>query len=781
MPAIRDSSFNFNTSTGTTLVLPAVNLVANDLLIAFICIDTGTAAVTSTGWTELFRTTSTSQLVCMYKISNGTETDVTFTYTLETAVGCLISIKDVNTTNPFGATPVFNSVASATTAKITMQQITTTIPNSLVLYANGRSAVGIPSFLEGAVTSLFAGDGGAESLAVGWGFQPSAGLTPNNIVASALAAVAGVRAVIQIAPPSGGATVIPTYCASDSSIYVNPINGTSAYNGDTALAATADTGFSTSLGGLVAADATVAAVADVGINSFHSVGRITSISASKNLSGAELVLLDANRPNITGKNILVHLGPSTEGQLQRFSSVASGRGIWFGVRSGAASNFKIWQVYGVENGSARHKPVIINSSALNVKATNGTLDTTLAKAFGFWVSGSGVTTTIWDFASLWVLDTCAVSGGIAAFPMDISGITNAASTGKERKNIVQQGEKQALFLSHIQIGNGGTYPVYLNLDGTAIEFPKQYDESIAQASYNSVDNVCGLTYYAGASDVIKHINSVVSSSSRYKWGLHASSSASASYDFSGLSVIGAGTITLAIAITITELTINNYSTLDISNADLVDCTILNVPSVNDSMTSNASTSITGSTINVTGVTAGNRWCSVANPSIFSNSTFIGSGTTGHAIRITTAGTYSLNNLIFTSFGANATNFSAIHNDSGGLVTLNISGGTTPTIRNGAGASTVVNNSVSITIEGNVSLLGAEVRIYDLDNTPTGSLGTELSGTESNGSANYVYSGGAGNLIFIQIMKTGFVEYGQSITIPTVNTTIDIILTKDNNI
>jgi hypothetical protein len=758
-----------------------VNLVANDLLIAFISIDTGTAAVTSTGWTELFRTTSTSQLVCMYKISNGTEGDITFAYTTETAVGCLIAIKDVNTTNPFGATPVFNSAASATTAKITMQQITTTIPNSLVLYANGRSAVGIPSFLEGAVTSLFAGDGGAESLAVGWGFQPTAGLTPNNIVSSALAAVAGVRAVIQIAPPSGGATVIPTYCASDLSIYVDPINGTSAYNANTALAATADTGFSTSLGGLVAADATVAAVTDVGINSFHSVGRLTSISASKNLSGAELVLLDANRPNITGKNILVHLGASTEGQLQRFSSVASGRGIWFGVRSGAASNWKIWQVYGAENGIGRHKPVIINSSALNVKSTNGTLDTTLAKAFGFWVSGSGVTTTIWDFASLWVLDTCAVAGGIIAFPMDISGITNAAATGKERKNILQQGEKQALLLSHIQIGNGGTYPVYLNLDGTAIEFPKQYDESIAQASYNSVDNVCGLTYYAGASDVIKHKNSVVSSSSRYKWGLHASSSASASYDFSGLSVIGAGTITLAIAITITELTINNYSTLDISSADLVNCTILNVPSANDSMTSNASTSITGSTINVTGVTAGNRWCSVANPSIFSNSTFIGSGTTGHAIRITTPGTYSLSNLIFTSFGANATNFSAIHNDSGGLVTLNISGGTTPTIRNGAGASTVVNNSVSITIEGNVTLLGAEVRIYDLDNAPAGSLGTELSGTESNVSANYVYSGGAGNLIFIQIMKTGYVEYGQSITIPSSNTTIDIILTKDNNI
>lgn len=774
MPAIRDSSFNFNTATtATILILPAVNLLINDLLIAFISIDTGTSAVTSTGWTELFRTTSTSQLVCMYKISNGTEGDISFTYTSETSVGCLISIKDVNTTNPFGATPVFNSIASATTAKITMQQLTTTIPNSLVLYVNGRSALGIPSFLEGAVTSLFAGDGGGESLGIGWGFQPNAGLTPNNIISSAVAAVAGVKAVIQIAPPSSGATIIPTYCSADASIYVNPINGTSAYNGDTALAATADTGFSTSLGGLVAADATVAAVTDVGINSFHSVGRLTSISASKNLSGAELVLLDANRPNITGKNILVHLGASTEGQLQRFSSIASGRGIWFGVRSGAASNWKIWQVYGVENGSKRHVPVIINSSALNVKSTNGTLDTTLAKAFGFWVSGSGVLTTIFDFASLWVLDTCTVAGGILTFPMDISGITNAVSTGKERKNIVQQGEKQALILSHIQLGNGGTNPVYLNLDGTAIEFPKQYNENTAEASYNSVDNVCGLTYYAGNNDVIKHINSVVSSSSRYKWGLHASSSTSAIYDFSGLSVIGAGTITLAVAITITELTINSYSTLDISNADLVNCTILNVPNTNDSMLSNSLTSLTESTINVTGVLAGNRWCSVTNPSIFNNSIFIGSGTTGHAIRITTPGTYNLNKLTFTSFGANNSNFAAIYNDSGGLVTLNISGGNTPTIRNGVGASTVVNNTIILTLTGLVSgsdvvilLAGTSTNRANIDNN----IGSTM---------NYIYE--TVENVDIVVYKSGYIPFAiRNYSLSTLNSSLPVSQIADRN-
>jgi len=170
----------------------------------------------------------------------------------------------------------------------------------------------------------------------------------------------------------------------------------------------------------------------------------------------------------------------------------------------------------------------------------------------------------------------------------------------------------------------------------------------------------------------------------------------------------------------------------------------------------------------------------SNPSNIQDCNFISAGT-GHAITITTAGTYTFSGNQFTGYGTAGTTNAAIYNNSGGLVTLNISNGTTPTIRNGAGASTVVNNSVSLTISGNVTLNGAEVRIYDLDNAPAGSLGTELSGIESNSTSNYVYSGGAGNLIWIQVMKIGYVEYGQSITMPSSNTTIDIILAKDNNI
>lgn len=72
---------------------------------------------------------------------------------------------------------------------------------------------------------------------------------------------------------------------------------------------------------------------------------------------------------------------------------------------------------------------------------------------------------------------------------------------------------------------------------------------------------------------------------------------------------------------------------------------------------------------------------------------------GHAIEIDTTGTFSLAGNTFTGYGADGTSDAAIFNDSGGLVTINITSGTTPTVRNGAGASTVINNAVTIRVEG----------------------------------------------------------------------------------
>lgn len=258
------------------------------------------------------------------------------------------------------------------------------------------------------------------------------------------------------------------------------------------------------------------------------------------------------------------------------------------------------------------------------------------------------------------MDSVVVAGGNSSEPLSISGIVTVTANGKERFSAILQGAEQMLLLEDLQIGDGGTNPVYLNLDATAIELPSQYNESTKKINYNSTDNVIGITYYPGASDTILHTNSVITSPSRYKWGLHASASTSATYSFSGLQVIGAGTITLNKAITVTELTINDYSTLDVSGLTFNNGTILNMPATSDSITTSSSTVISNSSITTTTVTAGNRWASVATADLdmFSGNTFTGSSTSGHAIRLSSTGTVNFSGNTFTSYGPAARSFNA---------------------------------------------------------------------------------------------------------------------------
>lgn len=687
----------------------------------------------------------------------------------------------------------FNMSTQSASARINMPTITTDRNNTLVVYLfSSTASAGTSSFIEGPVTQIHGSDGSAEGHGLGWSFVKTAGTSPSTVYVSQATTGAGVKGVAQINAPSSGATVIPTYVVSDSCSYIDPIQGVTGFNGNTALGATADTNYGTTLGSYTANDATVAAVVDIGINSFHSMGGMTNAATANQVSGAEVVIAAANRFNLSTKNLLAHVKAATAANLQRHGTVAGGRGCWMGIRSntgsgGATTGYKIWQVHGVGTtwGAGSHVPIIINNGAGNTKATSGTLDASVITSVGFWVSGIGALTAQMCFGMIWLMDVTVIAGGNLSAPIDISGIVESVGKGKERMSALQQGANQMLLLQDVQVGDGGTNSTYLDLNATAIEFPRQYNILTKQINYNSVDDKIGLLYYPGASDTIKHRNSIVSSQSRYKWGLHASASTSASYDFSGTAVIGAGTITLNKAITITGLTINNYSTVDVSGATLDDCSILNPPSTNDSITTNSSTNIDNSSITVSTVANGSRWCSVADPTIFNNNIFIGGG--GHAIRITTSGTYFFVGNTFTTFGPAARYFrtqtdvngttdvitfdaahgystgspvyyqdhggsntvglvdgtlyyirniasnqlafydtendanndtsrknltaagsdenhyiysakAAIYNDSGGLITLNISGGgSAPSIRNSNASSTIVNTPVSVEI------------------------------------------------------------------------------------
>lgn len=603
----------------------------------------------------------------------------------------------------FSAYQFTYGTGTATSARSALPTMTTSRNDSMVFWiaanaGTGTSTLYLTSILEGPCIQLAAKDGTANSDSIAWGMLRTAGTTSSSVYQTNLGS--GTQAistsVIGINPPSSGATVIPTYTAADSSVYITPATG-AAYSTDSVPANTITTPFTGTINGVTLANGgSTVTRADTGLNTYHASINFTGLTTANQFAGIRNTIAARD---LSGKNVLFHLQPYLPIDIQTTDSVAltGACGVAIGMAS-TTSNFKVWHVGGAGTpwGAMRSLPVVIHTSNTSgVIQSTGTFSNTSVTEFGFMVSGKVVAPN-WLIASIWALDTITIAGGNALSPVDIPGIVLAASDGHERRSVLQQGSSQMMIFQPLQIGDGGTNNVYLSLDSTAIQFPEQYNKSKKIVNYCSIDNFTGLIYYPGASDTIIHTNAIISSPSRYKWGLHASASTSASYNFSGLSIIGAGTISLARAITISSITINDYSTLDISSLTLTGSTIKNPPAANDSLTVNTSTLVSGCQIYLSTVTAGNRLVSLTNPSIFSNCTFTGGG--GHALRLTSAGSYTLTNLTWSSFGADGYNTAAIYNDSGGSVTLTILGGTIPTIRNGSGATTtLVINPVNISI------------------------------------------------------------------------------------
>jgi hypothetical protein len=162
-------------------------------------------------------------------------------------------------------------------------------------------------------------------------------------------------------------------------------------------------------------------------------------------------------------------------------------------------------------------------------------------------------------------------------------------------------------------------------------------------------------------------------------------------------------------------------------------------------------------------------------------TFTSDGS-NHAVEATISGSYNWNNTT-TGYAtvSGSTGNETFYNNSGGHIDLTKTGGSTPSYRNGTSATTtVIIPSVLITISAPVTLNGAEIRIYDYESAPP-DFGTELAGVESHTSATYVYNGTEDNLIYIQILKDGYVEFGQQYTIPSSDTGFYANLQVDTNI
>jgi hypothetical protein len=238
--------------------------------------------------------------------------------------------------------------------------------------------------------------------------------------------------------------------------------------------------------------------------------------------------------------------------------------------------------------------------------------------------------------------------------------------------------------------------------------------------------------------------------------------------FLSLSTVSRGNflVTNNAAVTLNGCTFNSLGTFTFLAATVATGCVFNkcnlITHGNSTFTSNQIVASNASTAMIT-----------ATPGTIQNCTFTSAGT-GHALELTTAGTYSFSGNKFVGYGTAGTTNAAIYNNSGGAITLNISGGgDSPTVRNGAGASTTIVASANLSFDGLQA--GSEVRVY-LGTDPA--TATEIGGTESSGTLFTVSQSYGGQQGFYTVHALTYNSLYQPITFSGADQTIPIVQSRD---
>ncbi len=256
--------------------------------------------------------------------------------------------------------------------------------------------------------------------------------------------------------------------------------------------------------------------------------------------------------------------------------------------------------------------------------------------------------------------------------------------GERSRLMAVQGVSQLLDGPPIEFGNGSAAS-RINLLGASIETLPPFATTIPERFYRHAPYSASIRIKAGASDQMLLRACVLSSEDERDFIIDASSSASADYDFAGAVLSGWRFKLLASGVTVNSATITRSRGIELDGCALYDCDV-------------------GNALETPAIVCD-------DPSAIERCDFTASADGGHAIEITTPGTYAFSGNTFTGYGADGTPDAAIYNNSGGAVTLNITGGgDTPTVRNGTGASTTINSGATLTITGLVA--GTDIVILD---------------------------------------------------------------------
>jgi|GEM_PF-6641576 len=256
----------------------------------------------------------------------------------------------------------------------------------------------------------------------------------------------------------------------------------------------------------------------------------------------------------------------------------------------------------------------------------------------------------------------------------IEDLENAVNGWQESHLVDLQGVGQGVLRTPIQIGDGSG-----KLSGAvfaqSLEFLRAYTPSIKRRFNKIGAGSHKIRLRATAGETISLNSSLLASEIGGLFVIDQNSSPAAKWDFAGLSIVGLAVENAVPGVVFNGVTFSRCKTIALSGGAMNSC-VIDKADVSPAVITNS-------------------------PQNISNCSFISAGG-GHALQITTPGTYAFAGNSFKGYATSngVSGNEAIYNMSGGVVVLNVSaGGATPSVRDGPGATTIVNSGATLTVQG----------------------------------------------------------------------------------
>ena len=399
--------------------------------------------------------------------------------------------------------------------------------------------------------------------------------------------------------------------------------------------------------------------------------------------------------DLTGETLTLQLQVNSGNRLLRASmTLIDEDGAWMS-----------WQIWKFGISSANTGQIIyqfqVDQASVQARSAQsfGTFDVTRVRYLVVTVRGNNLSSN--RFGAVNSITSRVQLGG----PLTIINGQNASLTDlvalaeTYTSTITQPSDLQVVSLIPLGFGDGINRLSFIDSE-KSVAFPPLAD---GVNTFQNYLNSLGITINVTATSTVKLTNSQVGASVPYTFDMTAATGSTV--DLTGNSYV-LGTVTLDADVSYSRQVYVGGNGITDNGAEIRNSTFI----------INSNIGADNGMVNLTGTTD------------IESSTFeLQSGvTTGHAIEIGSAGTYAFTDLTFNSFGADGTNTAAIYNSSGAAVTINVFGGSVPTVRNSVGSTTTVSNLTTLTLTGLQP--NSEVRVF------TAGTITEVAGVENSGTS-----------------------------------------------